>query len=210
MAKSGPRKPRSNPDDARRSLIEAAIAVLAEEGFARTSARAVAAQAGGTNGLIFYHFGSMDGLLAATAEELSARRMTRVKQALGGDQAANQWPTKLADAIRAEATGPEGRAVLELVVGSRAAPALAEPVNKAITESIEFATKEIEVVMGDSPITQLVPVEMIAELAAAAFFGLELFSQTGREIDLDRIARTAALAVGAARNLPAGVVAEQG
>jgi len=210
VAKSGPRKPRSNPEEARQSLIEAAISVLAAEGFARTSARAVAAEAGGTNGLIFYHFGSMDGLLAATAEELSARRMKRVKAALGGDQASVEWPTRLADAIRGEATGPEGRAVLELVVGSRAAPALADPVNKAITESIEFATEEIRVVMGDSPITQLVPVDMIAELAAAAFFGLELFSQTGREIDLDRIARTAALAVGAARNLPPGVVAGQG
>ncbi len=195
MAKPGPRKPRSNPDEARRSLIEGAITVLARDGFARTSARAVAAEAGGTNGLIFYHFGSMDGLLAATAAELSERRMARVREALGGDEAATQWPQRLAATIRAEAADPEGIAVIELLVGARTSPGLAEPVNDAIDRSIRFATEELKTVFGDSPWTQLVPVDLVAEMAAASFFGLELFTQAGRDIDIDRIARYAALGI---------------
>ena len=183
-------------------MIEAAIEVLAAEGFARTSARAVAAAAGGTNGSIFYHFGSMDGLLAATAEELADRRMARVKQALGGDDAAVQWPHRLADTIRAEAESKEGIAVVELLVGSRTSPELATPVMDAIDRSIAFATDELRIVLSDSPLTQLVPVELVAELATAAFFGLELFSQAGRAIDIDRIARTAALGIGLLSSLP--------
>lgn len=191
------RRPRSTPEEARRALVEAAIVVLARDGFARTSARAVAAEAGGTNGLIFYHFGSMNGLLAATAAELSARRMARVKEALGGDEAARLWPERLAATIRAEAEGAEGIAVVELLVGARTVPDLAGPVGEAIDESVAFATAELRRIVGDSPVTQLVPVELVAEVATAAFFGLEMFSQAGREPDIDRLARTAALAMGA-------------
>jgi AcrR family transcriptional regulator len=195
MAKAGPRKPRSNPEEARSTLVEAAIHVLARDGFTRTSARAVAAQAGGTNGLIFYHFGSMDGLLAATATELSRRRMIRVKEALGGADAATRWPDRLADTIRAEATSPEGIAVVELLVAARTTPALAEPVVDAIDESIRFATEELRVILGSGPWEQLLPVDLVAELATAAFFGLELFTQAERPIDLDRLARLVALGI---------------
>ena len=196
MAKAGPRKARTNPEEARLGLIEAAIQVLAREGFTRTSARAVAAEAGGTNGLIFYHFGSMDGLLAATATELAERRIARVKAALGGDDASTRWPERLADTIRAEASSPEGIAVVELLVASRTNPALTEPIGAAIDESIRFAATELATILDGTPWGQLVPAELLAELAAAAFFGLELFTQTDRSIDLDRLARLLALGVG--------------
>ncbi len=193
MAKSGARKARTSPEESRRLLIDATVSVLAREGFGGTSARTVAAEAGGTNGLIFYHFGSMNGLLAATATELSERRMTRVKTALGGENAAAEWPFRLSDAIRGEAQGDEGRAIVELLVGSRTSPELTAPIADAIDRSIQFATTEIGNVLDGNPIVQLVPADLLAELATAAFFGLELFTQGGREIDIDRLARTAAL-----------------
>lgn len=201
MAKAGPRRARSDPEEARRALVEAAIQVLAREGFTRTSARAVAAEAGGTNGLIFYHFGSMDGLLAATASELCRRRMVRVKEALGGDEAAVRWPERLADTIRAEATSPEGIAVVELVVAARTNPALSEPVMTAIDESIRFAAGELETILADGPWAALLPVDLVAELATAAFFGLELFTQADRPVDLDRLARLLALGIDQLRYL---------
>ncbi len=205
MAKAGPRRPRSDPEQAKAALIEAAIQVLARDGFTHTSARAVAAEAGGTNGLIFYHFGSMEGLLAATATELAQRRMDRVKEALGGDEAARLWPARLAATIRAEAGDAEGAAVVELVVAARTTPGLAEPVGHAIDQSIEFAANELSTILGDTPLTDLVPVELMAELATAAFFGLELFSHAERAVDLDRVAQIAALAVALLPHLPTPV-----
>ncbi|MEZ5341119.1 MAG: TetR/AcrR family transcriptional regulator [Acidimicrobiales bacterium] len=193
MAPPTSRKSRTSPEESRRLLIDATMVVLSREGFGGTSARTVAAEAGSTNGLIFYHFGSMDGLLAATASELSDRRMSRVREALGGDNAATLWPYRLADAIRDEAAGDEGRAVVELLVGSRTSPGLAKPIADAIDRSIAFASNELQTILGDNPIVQLVPADLLAELATAAFFGLELFTQGGREVDIERLARTAAL-----------------
>jgi hypothetical protein len=53
----------------------------------------------------------------------------------------------------------------------------------------------MEAVVGESPITQLVPVSLIAELAAAAFLGIEVLAQNGRDIDVDRLAITLAAAI---------------
>lgn len=194
MAKAGPRE-QVGGEDLRGRLIDAAVRVLARDGFAHASARAIAQEAGTVNGSIFYYFGSMDGLLAATAATLADRGITRIRDGLGGDRAHREWPARLSEVMRAEAHGEDGRAVMELFVGSRTSPALAGEVRAAIDRAIDYATREMEAVLGDSPITQLIPVRLIAELAAAAFLGVEVLEQNGRSMDLDRLALALAAAV---------------
>jgi AcrR family transcriptional regulator len=194
VAKAGPRKQAPSGDDVRGRLIDAAVRVLARDGFAHASARAIAQEAGTVNGSIFYYFGSMDGLLAATAEAVADRGIARIHAGLGGDEARVAWPTRLTDVLRAEAEGEDGRAVMELLVGARTSEALATEVQAAMDRAIKYATEEMEGVIGGSPITQLLPVPLIAELAAAAFLGIEVLAQNGREMDLDQL--TAALAAG--------------
>ena len=67
MAKAGRRPSADKAPEVKARVIEATVRVLARDGFAHASARAIATEAEVVNGLIFYHFGSMDGLLAATA-----------------------------------------------------------------------------------------------------------------------------------------------
>jgi AcrR family transcriptional regulator len=195
VAKAGPRKQAVGSDELRTRLIDAAVHVLARDGFAHASARAIAQEAGTVNGSIFYYFGSMDGLLAATATALADRGIARIRNGLGGDKAHVEWPARLSAVLREEAEGEDGRAVMELFVGARTSPALAGEVGKAIDRAIDYATNEMESVLGGSPITQLVPVPLIAELAAAAFLGIEVLAQNGREMDLDRLVATLAAGV---------------
>src|SRR4028119_548076 len=53
----------------------AAFAVAAREGLAGVTARAVAAEAGVSSGLVFFHFGTVDALLAALLDWLLARTL---------------------------------------------------------------------------------------------------------------------------------------
>ena len=195
VAKSGPRKAAESGDELPTRLVDATVRVLARDGFAHASARAIAHQAGTVNGSIFYYFGSMDGLLAATATALADRGIARIRNGLGGDKAHVEWPARLSAVLREEAEGEDGRAVMELFVGARTSPALAGEVGKAIDRATDYATNEMESVLGGSPITQLVPVPLIAELAAAAFLGIEVLAQNGREMDLDRLVATLAAGV---------------
>jgi AcrR family transcriptional regulator len=195
VAKAGSRKQAINSEELRPRLIDAAVRVLARDGFAYASARAIAQEAGTVNGSIYYYFGSMDGLLAATAKTLAERGIARIRDGLGGEKARVEWPARLSAVMRAEAEGEDGRAVMELFVGARTSPALAAEVRSAIDGAIDYATAEMQAVLGGSPITQLLPISLIAELAAAAFLGIEVLAQNGREIDLDRLATTLAAGV---------------
>src|SRR5438270_3891359 len=68
----------------RKRIVKAAVETLKQEGFARTSARAVAKQGGFNQALVFYHFGAMTDLLLAALDETSARRMARYRETLEG------------------------------------------------------------------------------------------------------------------------------
>lgn len=55
-------------DVTRQQLVDAAIETLKDHGFAGASARVIADRAGINQGLIFYHFDSVTGLLLAALD----------------------------------------------------------------------------------------------------------------------------------------------
>src|SRR5664279_5209535 len=71
-------------DATRQQLIEAAIDTLKEHGYAGASARVIAERAGVNQGLIFYHFDSVTGLLLAALDAVSAMRRARYGAAVDG------------------------------------------------------------------------------------------------------------------------------
>ncbi len=186
MAKGGRRIGATNSAEVRTRLIDATITVLARDGFALTSGRAVAAEADTVNGSIFYHFGSMDGLLAATVRTLSERGIERIRAGLGGDNATTEWSRHLPEVLRREIERDDGKAVMELFVGARTAPELAAEVHTAIDDAIAYATEELTKVLEDTPLGRVAPVELVAQLASATFIGIEVLAQNGHSIDLER------------------------
>lgn len=86
------RAPRKASRQARRQqLIEATIATLAREGYARTTLTNVAARAGLSHGLVIFHFQSKEGLLTETLLHLAEEYRQNWRQALveaGNDPAA--------------------------------------------------------------------------------------------------------------------------
>jgi AcrR family transcriptional regulator len=75
---------RKIPEEQRReSLLRAAFAVAAREGLAGVTARAVAAEAGVSSGLVFFHFHTVDTLLAALLEWLLAHTFVAAERPIG-------------------------------------------------------------------------------------------------------------------------------
>src|SRR6266487_1956397 len=87
--------------DTRARLLEGALDTLRTQGIAGASARSIAAAAGVNQALVFYHFGSVDVLLAAAlrhgAEERAAGSVAVLAQMLAG----GQTDTRLAPATAA-------------------------------------------------------------------------------------------------------------
>ena len=184
MARSG-RKRRGEVQSraTRTALIEATVAVLADEGFSATSARAVATRAGVAPGGVFYHFGSMDELLAEVFTTCLDRRIARLRSAL--DVPAAGVPTAFTEAVRHEFAHPESRALLELVVGAITSPLLGERVRDGLDRSFRFTREMLEHVLAGSPLAAAFPLDLMAQIAASAFFGLAVMDLVGAQVDID-------------------------
>jgi AcrR family transcriptional regulator len=170
----------------RAALVDATIATLAQQGFSETSARAVAERAGVAPGGVFYHFGTMDDLLAEVFTTCLDRRIARLRAAL--DVPVAGLSVAFTDAVRDEFAHPESRAVLELVVGAITSPLLAERVRAGLDQSVAFTREVIDRLLADSPLAAILPLELVAQVAASAFFGLAVMDLVGAEVDIDGMA----------------------
>jgi AcrR family transcriptional regulator len=160
----------------RQALIEAAIETLKEHGYTGASARAVAARAGCNQALVFYHFGSVVGLLLAALDEVSHRRMERYSQAAGGITSLVEL-FEVAAAIFQEDVDEGYVAVLaEMIAGASSTPGLGPAVAARIQPWNEFARRAIESAVDESPIAALLPIDDLAHAVVALYLGLEMLS----------------------------------
>jgi len=183
MARSGPKRGDTRPRENRAAIVEATVAALAEVGFSRTSARAVAERAGVAPGGVFYHFGSMDNLLADVFTTCLDRRIGRLRAAL--DVPKSGLPAAFTDAVRADFAHVESRALLEMVVGAIDSPVLAARVREGLDQSFAFTREVVELLLADSPVAAAIPIDLIAQVAASAFFGLAVMDLVGADVDID-------------------------
>jgi AcrR family transcriptional regulator len=79
---------RASAADVRSDLLAAARAVFGARGYAATSLRDVARQAGTTAAMVHYYFGDKDGLFAALLEDALAGVLARVRSGLAARDAA--------------------------------------------------------------------------------------------------------------------------
>jgi AcrR family transcriptional regulator len=79
---------RSPVDDSatRTALLDAAAAVMLEEGYAAVSTRRVAERAGVNNGLVSYYFGTLDSLFIELFRRGAERSLARLTRALQSPQ----------------------------------------------------------------------------------------------------------------------------
>jgi AcrR family transcriptional regulator len=143
----------------------------------------VAERAGVAPGGVFYHFGSMDELLAEVFSSCLERRITRLRAAV--EVPPDQLATAFTGPVRAEFAHPESRALLELVVGAIDSPVLAERVRDGMDRSFAFTREVVARMLGDSPLAAVLPLELVAQVAASAFFGLAVMELVGAEVDID-------------------------
>src|SRR2546427_9716007 len=74
-------KPARRASATRERITEAALETLREEGFAGTTARAIAARGGFNQALIFYHFGSVAALLLEAVRATSEGQVAKYNAA---------------------------------------------------------------------------------------------------------------------------------
>jgi AcrR family transcriptional regulator len=165
----------------RTRIVEAALETLREEGFAGTTARAIAARGGFNQALIFYHFGSVAALLLeafrATSEEQVAKYnaaavevgslsdLVEIARRLHEEDIESGAVTVVTQLMAAAASDPEaGRAMLDRFEGW-----------------IGLVENALRGALASHPFGALVPVRESAYAICAMFLGIELMSRPDPE-----------------------------
>ncbi len=193
MAKAGKSsRPRSEtgsaPPGIREALIEAAVATLTEDGFARASARAIARRAGCNQALVFYHFGTVADLQLAALDAVSTARFIRYSAAVKAVDSPVDLIAVAADAFREDLDAGYAAVLVEMIAGASSSPGLATEVARRIAPWSDFAESAVSAALADSPLGALVPTREIAHAIVALYLGLEMLAT----LDGDRT-RAAAL-----------------
>lgn len=188
-------RPRGNT---REKLVTGAFEALRTLGYAGASSRAIGRIAGVNPALVFYYFESVDDLLVAALAEASEERLARYRGAIESVESASDLVNALAEIYRDDFESGHVRVVSELVAASINRPELAARVTALMDPWVELAERAVQVVLGKSPIGEVVPPRSVARAGVVFYLGANLLTQLRSEPDdigavLDDAARFAGL-----------------
>jgi AcrR family transcriptional regulator len=104
----------------RTALLDAAVASLVEDGYARTTTRGIAQRAGVSPGALQHHFVSKAELLGETVRHIRAKWASEMfAQGVPDTPSIRLRHEQLLDRMWAQYTGPLFQAMLELAIGAR-------------------------------------------------------------------------------------------
>jgi AcrR family transcriptional regulator len=172
----------------RKRIVDAALKTLKNEGFAGATSRAVARAGGFNQALIFYHFGSVDGLLLAALDQTSEERLRRYRNAVDDAETAEELAEVAANVYAEDRDRGHMTVVSQMVAGSVARPELAREVVARMEPWIELCEDALRKALASSPAPDVVPLRDLAYAIVTFYLGLNLLTH----LDEDR-ERTEAL-----------------
>lgn len=177
-------------EQARQRVLGAAVRTLAGEGYARTTARAIARTGGFAPGVIYYHFTDLDDLFVATAQFTSEARLARYRAETDGVTSAIELVARLRRLYAEDREEGHVAAVQELAAAATTSSRLAGQVRIETARWQEFAERVIGTLVAGTMLAALVPARELATVAVAAYLGMETLSH----LDADRDAPDALFA----------------
>jgi AcrR family transcriptional regulator len=172
----------------RQRIVDAALKTLKKEGFAGATSRAIARTGGFNQALIFYHFGSLDGLLLAALDRTSEERLERYRKAVDDAETAEELAEVAASVYAEDRDRGHMTVVSQMVAGSVARPELAREVVARMEPWIELCEEALRKAFASSPARDVVPLRDLAYAIVTFYLGLNLVTH----LDEDR-ERTEAL-----------------
>ncbi|HZA00024.1 MAG TPA: TetR/AcrR family transcriptional regulator [Acidimicrobiales bacterium] len=203
---------RPGKEETRARIVTAALQALRADGIAGISARAIARHGGFNQALIFYHFGSLEGLLVAVARRESERRSALYAPAL---REVTSLPELVAVARRLhdeEFAAGSVAALTQMLAGAVGSDELARGVWAALEPWTTLVQGTVERLLADTPYRDALPLDDLTFAITALFLGVELLTgldPNGRQTTLFATMESAAALVdGLVRGSPAATTTE--
>jgi len=171
--------PETRPEvrtDTRTRIVEAALATLRAEGIAGVSARTVARHGGFNQALIFYHFGSIEGLLVAVARRESERRSALYADALAEVTTLGGLVAVAHRLHDEEFQAGTVAALTQMLAGAVGSAELSRGIRDALAPWTDLVGATVSRLLADTPYADVLPESDLTAALAALFLGIELYT----------------------------------
>lgn len=172
----------------------AAVELIAEQGWAGVTTRAVAERAGVNHSLVHYHFGSVDGLLFQAATAALAEAGDEALALLEDDDLASGLKASLEALAETVEQGPLAVATVEFLVQACRHDEMRAWLGDVLTQYREVMAERFRRAKADEALADLDP-EALAVLVAALFDGLTLHLIVDPDLDLQQAIDTLVQAI---------------
>ena len=162
--------------DTRSRIVEAALQALREGGIAGISARSIARHGGFNQALIFYHFGSVEGLLIAVARSESERRSALYAAALSDVGSLTELVAVARRLHEEEFKGGSIAALTQMLAGASGSEEMARGVWEALEPWTTLVGDTIARLLDGTPYAEVLPAADLTSAVAALFLGIELIT----------------------------------
>jgi AcrR family transcriptional regulator len=166
----------------RRQIVEAALETLKEEGFTRSTSRAVAQRGGFNQALIFYYFGSMDALLLEALDWTNEQRLEKYRAELADTQTVEEAMAVIRRLYVEDRDSGHITVVSQMIAGSVARPELAPEMIARMEPWLDLCNEVLQKVLAGSPLEASVPTEEVAYAVVVFYLGANLVTH----LDPDR------------------------
>lgn len=169
--------------DTRTRLLDATAQVLAEDGIAAISARRIGAHADVNPALIYYHFGSLDELLAESSRAVTADRVGDYRARLSEVGSLAEMASA-ARQLHAEERANGNLAMLaQLLAGSRTHPQIGPALNDNFGLLVAEVAGTLERILSGTALEGLLDAPQLARAISAGFIGIELLDTVRADTD---------------------------
>jgi AcrR family transcriptional regulator len=162
--------------DTRTRILDAALAALRADGIAGVSARSIARHGEFNQALIFYHFGSVEGLLVAVARSESERRSALYAEALREVGSLSELVAVARRLHDEEFQAGTVAALTQMLAGAVGSEDLSRGIREALDPWTSLVGETIARLLGDTPYAELLPAADLTAAVAALFLGIELLT----------------------------------
>jgi AcrR family transcriptional regulator len=153
------------------TIVDAALETLKSEGFAGATSRAIARRGGFNQALVFYYYGSVEGLLLAAVEQASEERLARYRPAVANVQTLDELIPVMAELWEQDKASGNVRVVSQVTAGAVNRPELAGRVVELMEPWVELARQTVERVL-----PPVVPAREAADAIVTFYLGVNLMT----------------------------------
>lgn len=161
----------------RARIVDAALQTLRAEGYAGVSARTIASTGSFSPALVFYHYGSVDGLLLAVLDRVSGERLTRYEARLHDVSSLRTLAAALEELYGEDLELGQLTAVQEIVGAMAFDPQLGREIASRMQPWMTFAEQLAARIMGGSPLAGMVDPAIVGSAVIALYMGLEIVTR---------------------------------